>query len=96
MSEDILDLGGRVGLVTGAGQGVGRQIALHLAGHNAGGVVVNDVQLERAEAVAKEVEGLGCRALPVAAHSPGVSCQDKMPLIQKRLNQEAVLYRIRS
>jgi 3-oxoacyl-[acyl-carrier protein] reductase len=67
MSEDILDLGGRVGLVTGAGQGVGRQIALHLAGHNAGGVVVNDVQLERAEAVAKEVEGLGCRALPVAA-----------------------------
>ena len=67
MSQDILDLNGRIGLVTGAGQGVGRQIALHFAGHGAGGVVVNDVSLERAEAVAKEAEGLGCRALPVTA-----------------------------
>ena len=47
---DILDLAGRVALVTGAGQGVGRQIALHLAAHNAGGVVVNDFVLARAEA----------------------------------------------
>lgn len=67
MSEDILDLRGRVGLVTGAGQGVGRQIALHFAAHGAGGVVVNDVSLERAEAVAKEAQGLGCRSLAVAA-----------------------------
>ena len=67
MGEDILDLGGRIALVTGAGQGVGRQVALHLGGHGAGGVVVNDVRLERAEAVAKEVETLGCRALAVAA-----------------------------
>jgi 3-oxoacyl-[acyl-carrier protein] reductase len=67
MSENILDLQGRVGLVTGAGQGVGRQIALHFAGNGAGGVVVNDFYLERAEAVAKEVEGLGCRALAVEA-----------------------------
>ena len=67
MSQDILDLKRRVALVTGAGQGVGRQVALHLGGHGAGGVVVNDVRLERAEAVAKEVEALGCRALAVAA-----------------------------
>jgi 3-oxoacyl-[acyl-carrier protein] reductase len=67
MSENILDLQGRIGLVTGAGQGVGRQIALHFAQNGAGGVVVNDFYLERAEAVAKEVEGLGCRALPVQA-----------------------------
>jgi len=67
MSQDILDLKGRIALVTGAGQGVGRQAALHLGGHGAGGVVVNDVVLDRAEAVAKEVEALGCRALPVAA-----------------------------
>ena len=35
--SDILDLGGRVALVTGAGQGVGRQIALHLGGRQASG-----------------------------------------------------------
>jgi 3-oxoacyl-[acyl-carrier protein] reductase len=57
--KDILDLGGRVALVTGAGQGVGRQIALHLAAHNAGGVVVNDYVLDRAKAVAEEIKAEG-------------------------------------
>src|SRR3546814_573258 len=51
---DILDLAGRVALVTGAGQGIGRQIALHLSGHNSGGVAVNDYYLDRAEAVRSE------------------------------------------
>jgi 3-oxoacyl-[acyl-carrier protein] reductase len=78
VSEDILDLKGAVGLVTGAGQGVGRQIALHFAAHGAGGVVVNDYFGERAEAVAKEVEGLGCRALPVAADVTDRDAVDEM------------------
>ena len=63
MATNILDLKGRIGLVTGAGQGVGRAVALHFASNNAGGVVVNDFRLERAEAVAAEVEKLGCKAL---------------------------------
>ncbi len=63
MSVDILDLKGRVGLITGAGHGVGHAVALHFGSHNAGGVVVNDFRLERAEAVAAEVEKLGCKAL---------------------------------
>lgn len=62
MSESILDLKGRIALVTGAGQGVGRQTALTLAAHNAGGVIVNDFHAERAEAVAAEVEKLGVGA----------------------------------
>jgi 3-oxoacyl-[acyl-carrier protein] reductase len=66
MSE-ILDLAGRVAFVTGAGQGVGRQIALHLAAHNSGGVAVNDYVLERAEAVAEEIQAAGGQAFPVQA-----------------------------
>ena len=65
--SDILDLAGRVAFVTGAGQGVGRQIALHLAAHNAGGVAVNDYVLDRAEAVAEEVRAAGGRAFAVQA-----------------------------
>ncbi|WOH63947.1 SDR family NAD(P)-dependent oxidoreductase [Bradyrhizobium sp. BWA-3-5] len=65
--SDILNLGGRVALVTGAGQGVGRQIALHLAAHNAGGLVVNDYMLDRAEKVADEIRAAGGRALAVHA-----------------------------
>ena len=64
---DILDLAGRVALVTGSGQGVGRQIALHLAAHNAGGVVCNDYVLERAEAVAEEIRAAGGKALALQA-----------------------------
>ena len=63
--KNILDLNGRVGLVTGAGQGVGRQIALHLGAHNAGGVIVNDYYLERAESVAEEIERAGGVAIPL-------------------------------
>lgn len=64
---DTFNLGGRIALVTGAGQGIGRQIALHLASHGAGGVVVNDYVLARAEAVAQEIESAGGRAFAVQA-----------------------------
>jgi 3-oxoacyl-[acyl-carrier protein] reductase len=63
---NLLDLGGRVALVTGAGQGVGREVALHFSHHNVGAVVINDFYLDRAENVANEVEQLGVRALPFA------------------------------
>ena len=66
MSE-ILDLSGRVALITGAGQGVGRQIALHFAAHNAGGIVVNDYFLDRAAQVVDEIKSAGGRAIAVQA-----------------------------
>ncbi len=65
--SDVLSLNGRVALVTGAGQGVGRQIALHLAAHNSGGVVVNDYVLDRAESVAAEVKAAGGKAIAIQA-----------------------------
>lgn len=67
IGEDILDLGGQVALVTGAGQGAGRGIALMLARHGAGGVAVNDFVLERAEVVAEEIRALGVKAAAVQA-----------------------------
>lgn len=65
--SDILGLNGRVALISGAGQGVGRQIALHFAMHGAAGVVVNDYFLDRAEAVAKEIKAEGGKAIAVQA-----------------------------
>ncbi len=62
IGQDLLDLDGQVALVTGAGQGAGRGIALELARHNAGGVIVNDFVAERAEAVADEIRALGVAA----------------------------------
>jgi 3-oxoacyl-[acyl-carrier protein] reductase len=67
MGDALLDLGGQAAFVTGAGQGAGRGIALALAQHNAGGVTVNDYVMERAEAVAAEIEALGFKAVPVQA-----------------------------
>jgi NAD(P)-dependent dehydrogenase (short-subunit alcohol dehydrogenase family) len=67
IGEDPFDLGGQIALVTGAGQGVGRGIALALAHHNAGGIAVNDFVLERAEAVAAEIRALGVPAAAVQA-----------------------------
>ncbi|ASR38095.1 oxidoreductase [Prauserella marina] len=65
MSEtrQILDVQGRVAVVTGAGQGVGRQIALDLAAHGAGAVVVNDIDAGRAEQVAEEIRRTGTKAV---------------------------------
>jgi 3-oxoacyl-[acyl-carrier protein] reductase len=60
--DSILDLKGRVAIITGAGQGVGRQAALHFAAHN-GRVVVNDYFEERAETVAAEIRAMGGEAM---------------------------------
>jgi 2-hydroxycyclohexanecarboxyl-CoA dehydrogenase len=64
--ENILDLKGRVAIITGAGQGVGQQAAMHFAAHN-GKVVVNDFFADRAQAVADDIRRLGCEAVAVQA-----------------------------
>lgn len=62
----LLDMSGQVALVTGAGQGVGRGIALLLAAHNAK-VVVNDYFQDRAQGVADEIKAAGGEAIGVQA-----------------------------
>ncbi len=63
-ADQLLNLSGKVALVTGAGQGVGRGIALMLAAHGAK-VVVNDYVLSRAEAVAGEINEADLAAIGV-------------------------------
>ena len=68
MSEaaNLLDLSGRVALVSGAGQGVGAKTAEYLAAQGAS-VVVNDFVLERAEAIAAQISGAGGKAIAMQA-----------------------------
>ena len=65
-ATDLLDLGGQSALITGAGQGAGRGIAMLFAQHGAR-VAVNDFVLERAEAVAAEIRAAGGEAVAVQA-----------------------------
>jgi NAD(P)-dependent dehydrogenase (short-subunit alcohol dehydrogenase family) len=58
----VFELGSRVALVTGAGQGVGAGIARRLAAQGAG-VAVNDLYPERAEATARALRDTGGRAV---------------------------------
>ena len=62
----MADLANQVAIVTGAGQGIGRAIALALASHGAS-VVVNDVVAERAEEVSGEVKAKSVEAMSVRA-----------------------------
>ena len=75
MANSDKKLAGKVALVTGAGRGLGRAYALHLAGLGAD-VIVNDISLEvhlefdeelTAESVSAEIEALGVRGLGIEA-----------------------------
>lgn len=66
-THDLLSLSGKVALISGAGQGIGRQIALHFAAHGAAGVVINDYVAARAASVAEEVRQQGVQAVAVQA-----------------------------
>jgi NAD(P)-dependent dehydrogenase (short-subunit alcohol dehydrogenase family) len=59
-----LDLGGRVAVVTGGGGGIGRAVALALAGHGAD-VMIGDIVPERCEEAAAAVRSLGRQAIGV-------------------------------
>ena len=58
---------GRVALVTGSTQGLGRALLTELAAHGLSGAVVTGRNAERGAAVVAELEQAGCEALFVAA-----------------------------
>jgi NAD(P)-dependent dehydrogenase (short-subunit alcohol dehydrogenase family) len=61
-----MKLEGKVALITGAGSGIGKAIALLFA-HEGADIAVNDIDLASAEATAAEVKTLGRRAAAVMA-----------------------------
>ncbi|MBC7955273.1 MAG: SDR family NAD(P)-dependent oxidoreductase [Cytophagales bacterium] len=72
-----LNLNGKVALVTGGGQGVGRRICIDLAAEGAS-VLVNDLFAERAEAVAKEINAAGGTARAAVADITNEASVDAM------------------
>jgi 3-oxoacyl-[acyl-carrier protein] reductase len=69
-----MKMDGRVAVVTGGAQGIGRAIALGLAREGAK-VVIADLQANKAESVAKELSDLGTEALALevdVANEPAV------------------------
>jgi 7-alpha-hydroxysteroid dehydrogenase len=72
-----IDHGGKAALVTGAGAGIGREVALWLARSGAA-VSINDIRPENADAVVAEIVDEGGRAVPVVADCRDDSAIDEM------------------
>ena len=77
MKESVLELTGKVALVTGGAQGIGKAIALLLAQKGAD-VIISDINLEKAEETAREIEALGRRAMAIRANVAVVEEVEKM------------------
>src|SRR4030067_1140674 len=72
-----MEINGKVALITGAAQGIGKSIALTLARKGAD-IAVSDVNLEKAEETAKEIQGLGRKAIAIKGNVASVADAEKM------------------
>ena len=72
-----MQLSGRVAIITGAGQGIGKAIALKLASYGAD-IAVVDVNLEKVQETAKEAQSMGRRALAIKADVTSVKETEEM------------------
>jgi 3-oxoacyl-[acyl-carrier protein] reductase len=72
-----LKLAGKVALVTGAAQGIGKAVALLLA-RNGADIVVSDINLEKAEETAKEIESIGQKTMAIKVNVANLKDVDQM------------------
>jgi 3-oxoacyl-[acyl-carrier protein] reductase len=72
-----LKLADKVALVTGGAQGIGKAVALLLA-RNGADIVVSDINLEKAEETAKEVQTIGRKALATKVDVAALGDVEKM------------------
>ena len=75
--EEGLKLTGKVALVTGAAQGIGKAVALLLARHGAD-IVVSDINLEKAEETVREIESIGSKAMAIKVNVASLSDVERM------------------
>ncbi len=68
---------GQVAIVTGAGQGIGRAIALRLASDGMD-IIIADLKPEPAEAVAAQIRATGRRALAIASDVAKASAREQL------------------
>jgi 3-oxoacyl-[acyl-carrier protein] reductase len=72
-----LELTGKVALVTGAAQGIGKAVAMLLAQRGAD-IIISDINLEKAEETTQEIATLGPRAMVIRANVAVVEEVEKM------------------
>jgi len=72
-----MELKGKVALVTGAAQGIGKAVALLLAEKGAD-IVVSDINLEKAEETAREIEAIGRKAMAIRVDVANGNDVDRM------------------
>jgi 3-oxoacyl-[acyl-carrier protein] reductase len=81
---ETLELKGKVALVTGAAQGIGKAIALLLA-RNGADLVVSDINLEKAQETAKEIQTIGRKSSALKVDV--ASLEDVERMVQTVLEQ---------
>ena len=83
MSSRLFDLGGKVAIITGAGRGIGKSIAVGLA-QNGADVVLCSRSRTELERVAQDIQKLGRKALPLFVDMTKISQFDG--LVKETIN----------